>query len=190
MSQDVTQPPVLIFQETNSWCFAAAEQMARTYLGINIPTQYEIAYNSLMAQVNAAAPPYFAQWNNASAIDLLANIIADITPGQLAISGNLPNHASSRVNLVKNTYGAFNHTACGGTMSNVFSQANFRAEIEADRIVVIGNAIHYYVVYGYDDRNGFNLKVRDPWPTGVGGQLTIIPYTTFDGWAGKTVIRF
>ncbi|MBI9075790.1 MAG: hypothetical protein JEZ02_10295 [Desulfatibacillum sp.] len=190
MSKDVNNPPALVAQETGAWCFAAAEQMARAYFGLLPISQYEIAYNSLMGLVAAQAPPHFNQWNIASMADLLANITTNITPTQVAQSGQPPNPLSQRVALVRATYGAFNNVPFNGSISNVCTPGNFRADIEANKIVVIGNAIHYYIVYGYDDRDGFVLKVRDPWPPGVGGQATTIDYDTFNAWASKVAIRF
>lgn len=190
MSKDVNNPPILVAQETGAWCFAAAEQMARAFFHLPAMSQYDIAYNSLMIQVAAMAPPYFANWNNATMADLLANITDDITPAQLAISGNPPNPLSQRVNMVQNTYGAFNPVPFPANVGNVATPGNFRADIEANKIVVIGSFIHYYVVFGYDDRAGFNLKARDPMPVGVGRANAVIPYDAFNAWGGKVVIRF
>ena len=191
MSKDVNAPPALIAQQTPYWCFAAAEQMARAYYGLPVLTQYEIAYNSLMQLVGAVAPPHFVNWSNAALIDLMNGVDADVTPAQVAVSGNPPNPHSERVRLVHGTMGAFNIAPfVGATLGGQATQGNFRADIEANKIVVVGNHIHYYVMYGYDDINGFDLKVRDPMPVGVGGLAVTIPYTAFNGWLAKVVIRF
>ncbi|ACL04562.1 hypothetical protein [Desulfatibacillum aliphaticivorans] len=191
MSRDVNVPPALVAQQTGAWCFAAAEQMARAYYGLPVLNQYEIAYNSLMQLVGAMAPPHLANWNNATLLDLMNGVVADITPAQLAVSGNPPNPNSQRVALVQNTMGAFNIAPfAGASLGGQATQGNFRADIEANKIVVIGNFIHYYVVYGYNDINGFDLKVRDPMPTGVGGLSTAVPYANFNAWHAKVVIRF
>ena len=180
MPNTVANPPALIAQQTPAWCFAAAELMARTYYGLATPGQYDVARASVMLLVAAQAPPTYTQWNQATLNDLLSN--QDENHGA--------NLLSERVQLVRNSYGAINHDATAGQLSNDYTQSNFRADIDSNNIVIIGNAIHYYVVYGYDDRRDFMLQVRDAWPVGVGGQQTAIPYAQFAGWGYRVVINF
>ncbi|GFZ93449.1 hypothetical protein [Dyella caseinilytica] len=180
MPKTVTNPPALIAQETPAWCFAAAELMARNYYGLGAPSQYAIARASLMQLVAAQAPPTFAQWNDAVFDDLLS--------GEQENGG--ANLNSEQVQLIRNSYGAVNHAAINGRLQNNYTPGNFRADIDSGNIVIIGSAIHYYVVYGYDDTNNFTLLVRDPWPAGVGGQRQRVAYDDFVNWAGRTAISF
>ncbi len=180
MSNNVNNPPALIAQETPAWCFAAAELMARNFYGLGTPTQYAIARASIMGLVGAQAPPTFAQWNQATMSDLLND----------QDENNGANLLSERVQLVRNTYGAIDHTAINGRMRDNYTVNEFKADIDSNNIVVIGTAIHYYVVYGYDDAKDFTLRVRDPWPANVGGQAATIPYAQFLGWNGRVVIKF
>lgn len=178
----VNNPPGLIPQQTPAWCFAAAEQMARSYYGIQVPSQYDIARASVMTLVNAQAPPTFGQWNDATEYDLLNNEDEN--------NGN--NMDSARVQLVRNSYGAFNYAAVNGRMTNNYTIDNFKADIDNNHIVVIGTAIHYYVVYGYDATPPDNLilLVRDPWPAGRGGATQRVFWSEFNNWNNKVVIYF
>lgn len=180
MPNTVPNPPALIAQRTPAWCFAAAELMARSYYGLDMPSQFDIARASVMLLVGAQAPPTFAQWSQATENDLLS--------GQNEEDG--ANLLSDRVQLVRNSYGAINHAAINGRLGNDYTAANFRTDIDNANIVIIGNAIHYYVVYGYDESADFALLVRDPWPTDVGGQQTTILYKTFAAWNNRVVISF
>lgn len=180
MPKTVNHPPALIAQETAAWCFAAAELMARNYLGLATPTQYAIARASLLQLVAAQAPPVFAQWNDA--------VLNDLLNGQEENDG--ANYHSERVQLIRNSYGAVNHAAINGRLQGNYTPGNFRADIDSNRIVIIGSAIHYYVVYGYEDGDNFTLLVRDPWPANVGGQAQRVAYDSFVNWNGRTVISF
>jgi hypothetical protein len=182
MSRNVNNPPVLVPQQTVAWCFAAAEVMARAYRNLPVRTQYQIARDFIMARVNAQDPVIFNQWNEAGEIDLLAN----------EVENDGANLNSRCVQLIRSTYGAVNEGNLGGTLVNNYTVDNFRADIDANRIVIIGNHIHYYVVYGYNDTVGkdFTLLVRDSWPANVGGQLQTITHAVFSGWAHKAVIHF
>ena len=160
MPKTVTHPPALIAQETPCWCFAAAELMARNYRGLATPSQYAIARTNLLQLVAAQAPPTFAQWNDA--------VFADLLAGQEENDG--ANLNSARVQLIRNSWGSVNDGAIGGRVLGNYTPGNFRADIDSNNIVIIGSALHYYVVYGYEDGDNFNLLVRDPWPAGVGGQ--------------------
>jgi Peptidase_C39 like family len=176
----VNNPPALIAQQTGAWCFAAAELMARNYYGLDTPSQYEIARASLMALVEAEDPIPFQQWNAAGLNDLLNNQEED--------NGN--NLNSERVQLVRNNYGAINHDAINGRLAADFAFEAFKVAINSNKIVIIGNAIHYFVVYGYDEQKAPKLLVRDPWPANVGGQQTEILYATFAAWNNRVVIHF
>ncbi|MBI9075791.1 MAG: hypothetical protein JEZ02_10300 [Desulfatibacillum sp.] len=188
MSRTVTNPPPLIAQETPAWCFAAAEQMARKYLGLDVPSQFKLAYDCLMVLVNAQLNPHFTNYMVACISDAFNNVTADSTPALVALSGNQPNPNSQLVGLISNTWGFVNHNNLNGTMYNACTPQQFWTEIQANRIVIIGSANHYYVVYGYEDTANapFMLLVRDP----MGGHAASIPFTTFNGWANKVVIRF
>ncbi|GLQ93155.1 papain-like cysteine protease family protein [Dyella acidisoli] len=181
MPNTVPNPPALIAQETPAWCFAAAELMARNYYGLTTPSQYEIARTSVIRLVDAGAKPTLEQWNSATTYDLLAN--------QQENGG--ANLNSARVQLIRTNWGAIYPNDIGGHFEANYTQENFRADIDAGEIVIIGTAIHYYVVYGYEDNgNNFTLLVRDPWPAGVGGQLQRVRYDDFANWLGRTIISF
>ena len=192
MSRTVNNPPPLIAQETGAWCFAAAEQMARKYLGLNVPSQFKLAFDCLMVLVNAQIQPQIVNYFAACLSDAFNQVANDSTPAQVIQSGNQPNPNSQVVGLIRNTWGFVNHNNINGTMFNTCTPQDFWNDIQANRIVIIGSANHYYVVYGYEDTVSaqFNLLVRDPWPMNVGGQHASIPYATFNAWSHKVVIRF
>lgn len=181
MPRNVANPPALVAQQTTAWCFAAAEQMVRGYRNTPTLTQYQIARQNVMALVEAKSSPTFDQWNSAVQYDLLNN--------QEEEGGE--NLGSRRVQLIRNHYGALNHDAVGGIMTGNYTPEQFISDIDDDKIVVIGNAIHYYVVYGYDGSpSDLRLNVLDPWPAGRGGQNQTLPYSTFSAWSDKIVIHF
>ncbi|MGO8868040.1 MAG: hypothetical protein ACLQME_16225 [Alphaproteobacteria bacterium] len=182
MSNNVNNPPALVPQETAAWCFAAAELMARNFYNLATPTQYAIARASVMLLVEAQAPPTYAQWSQATEDDLVNN--QDENGGA--------NRQSQRVQLVRNAYGAIIPAAIHGQMTNDYTELQFKADIDDSDIVIIGNAIHYYVVYGYDDTDpkNFTLRVRDPWPRNVGGQRQTIPHSELATWNNRVVIHF
>ncbi|SHJ10781.1 hypothetical protein SAMN02745216_01043 [Desulfatibacillum alkenivorans DSM 16219] len=190
MSRDVTGPPGLVAQETGAWCFAAAEQMVRAYLNMEVPSQYGIAYASLMLLISQGDPDLLLAWSTAAETDLLLEVDDDITPEQLEVSGNPPNPDSERVAMVKRTYGIFNHWDLGGAISSSCLPRDFREDIGSDKLVVIGNRNHYYVVYGYTDAGPFILRARDPFPPGLGAGTRLIPWGDFNVWEYKVVIRF
>jgi hypothetical protein len=181
MPNTVNNPPALIAQQASGWCYVAAELMARIYYGFPVDTQYNIARRSVIALANVPVPEIRTAWLNATA--------ADYASGQDEQNG--ANLASARVDVVRTQWGAINYDAIGGYIVTDCSQQDFRDDIAQNKIVIIGNALHYYVVYGYDDSKDFTLLVRDPWPPGGGGQTTTIPYNTFVGWGtDRLIIRF
>lgn len=181
MPNTVPNPPALIAQEAPAWCFVAAELMARNYYGLATPSQYAIARTNVIRMVDAEAQPTFGQWNDATEYDLL-------TDQQENGGANLN---SARVQLVRGNWRAIYPNDIGGRFEANYTQGNFRADIDAGEIVIIGTAIHYYVVYGYEDTgNNFTLLIRDPWPASVGGQLQRVRYDNFVNWPGRTIISF
>lgn len=153
----VAQPPSLIAQETTAWCYAAAEQMVRRYYGLPDDSQWTIA-ERLCSGLASLDPEFQERW-------VLA-MSSDESTGQQPESGK--NQKSEIVRLVRGKYGALNVEGTGGRYVQLDATL-VREQIDANRIFVIGNAIHYYVVYGYDD-GGSTMLVRDPWPAGTGGQ--------------------
>lgn len=178
----VKKPPTLVPQETGAWCFAAAEQMVRRYFGLAVPTQYEIAraFTSALAEVD---PALQEQWQLASAMD------ESSVPPQLENGG--ANLSSQVVRLVQSQWGVLDQDATGGRFIDSLDEATVRQEIDNDRILVVGNSIHYYVAYGYEGAgNSFKLLVLDPWPAGVGGQQDHVTLPEYQGWVNRLAIRF
>ena len=190
MSRDVTNPPDLVAQETGAWCFAAAEQMVRAYGNMEVPSQYSIAYASLMLLLGQGDPEVVNSWADAGETDLLLGVDEDITPAQLEESGNAPNPDSERVAMVRRTHGIFNHWDLAGRFCYPCLPRDIQEDIGADKLVVIGTRIHYYVVYGYSDAGPFILRARDPFPPGRGAETRLIPWGDFNEWEYKVVIRF
>ncbi len=179
---DVPNPPSLIAQETGAWCFAAAEQIVRAYYELEERTQYEIAraFTSARALVEAELG---VEWQTAVLMDATAE------PPELEEGG--ANLNSAVVQLVRSEYGVFNQDATGGAIVGLLTEGIVRAEIDVDRVLVIGNSIHYYVVIGYDGAgDDFRLHVLDPWPPGGGGQRDWVTFAEFQGWVNKVAITF
>jgi len=176
---NVTNPPALAPQQTGAWCFAAAEVMVRAYYNLPTMTQYDIARAALWAlsRVDAGEQD---QWDLAEALDQSLN--------QNENGG--ANMASQIVQLVRSHYGALNNTATNGHFFNgVLAAADVRGQIDADKIFVIGNPIHYYVVYGYEN-NGDTMTLLDSWPANVGGLRTQMTLTEFGALSNKLAIFF
>ena len=174
----VKNPPALVAQETGAWCFAAAEQMVRSFFGFAARTQYQIA-RQLAASRGLVDPNFIEQWQLALALDESAN----------QPDNNGANNASQVVQLVRATYGTINDADTHGRFVENLSAADIRGEIDANRIFVIGNAIHFYVVYGYED-NGNTMLVRDPWPPNHGGQNSRVTLATYQDWDNRIAIFF
>jgi hypothetical protein len=173
----VSQPPRLIAQQTTAWCFAAAEQMVRRYYGLPDDSQWTIA-DRLCRGLAALDPGFQERW-------VLAISMDEFT-GQQPQGGN--NLSSAVVGLVRNQYGAVNVEATGGRYLPLTAKL-VREQIDANRIFVIGTAIHYYVVYGYDD-DGSTLLVRDPWPKGTGGLTSKLTLAEFGAEKDRVAIVY
>jgi hypothetical protein len=178
----VTNPPTLVPQETGAWCFAAAEQMVRAYLGLEVRTQYEIA-RAFTAARAVVDPTLQEPWQMAVAMDESSN------PPQAENGG--ANDSSQVVQLVRAQWGVFDQDATDGTFIDALDEVTVREEIDHDRIVVVGNPIHYFVVFGYEGTGvGFELLVLDPWPAGQGGQRDSVKLSEYLRWEGRLAIRF
>ncbi|PSS64534.1 hypothetical protein C6558_13755 [Ensifer sp. NM-2] len=176
----VSNSPTLIAQETPSWCFAAAEVMVRQYYGLQQMSQYEIARASTAALAEADLS-LAEKWDLAQVLDSSADVTEDV--GE--------NHKSKIVELVRGQWNAFNHDATGGQFIAKPTWEDVRAEIDNDRVFVVGSTIHYYVVSGYsDDGKGRRLWVQDPWPAGRGGQKSFLLFDEFLDAEGKACIVF
>ena len=180
MPTTVPRPPALIAQETPAWCFAAAELMARNYYGLATPTQYAIARASLVALVDAQDQVITALWS--SAIDYDRDNHQDERDGA--------NLDSAVVELIRNTYGTVNYDAINGYIARSYNPQDIRGDIDQGNILIIGNANHFFIVYGYDDTGDFTLLLRDPWPAGRGGAQQSIRHDDFMRWNFRLVIRF
>ena len=179
---DVSHPPELVAQETGAWCFAAAEQMARAYYGLEERSQYEIArgFTSARAVIDSGLQ---MEWQTAVLLDSTAE------PPEREEGGT--NLSSAVVQLVRSQYGVFDQDATGGTFVSNLTEELVRREIDADRILVIGNSIHYYVVIGYEGAGkSFVMRVLDPWPPGVGGQATTVGIGSYEEWSNRIAIKF
>ena len=181
MENDVTNPPVLVAQETGAWCFAAAEVMVRAYRNLPPMSQYAIARRSTVS-LAALDPAVGERWELAQALD------ASVDPPQQENGG--ANLNSEVVQVVRTQWNAFDDAATGGHFPATDLTADMvRGEIDADRIFVIGTAIHYYVVYGYAN-DGNVMKLRDPWPVGTGGFTTTMTLQHFLALQGHVTIFF
>ncbi len=176
--REVQNPPALTAQETPAWCFAAAEVMVRRYYGLQEATQYAIARRSLEA-LASLDPDVQEAWELAAVLDQSGQV--DENNGR-----NMNSHI---VQLVRTRWNAFDNAATGGRFITGLTTDMVRTEIDNNRIFVIGNAIHYYVVYGYSE-DGEVLHLRDPWPSGRGGERTRITLRELQSVRGSVVIFF
>ncbi|HEV7309256.1 papain-like cysteine protease family protein [Ensifer sp.] len=175
----VAHPPALVPQETGAWCFAAAEVMVRSYRGLTAYTQYQIARRITFALAELD-PEVQEHLEFAQAMDQ--------STGQQESGG--ANLSSEVVQLIRSQWNAFDNAATGGQFASAdLTAVQVKAEIDNNRIFVIGNAYHYYVVYGYED-DGKTLLLRDPWPQGVGGMTARMSLANFLQIAGRVVIVF
>ena len=176
----VTNPPTLEVQETPSWCFAAAEQMILRYYGHAPLSQYAIARSCVAARAAAGDPEgnVANRWEVATGAD--ARLGHDEADGR--------NLHSEVVKLVRSQWGIVGHEALGGRyLRGPLDRTIAHDEIDADRIFLLANQIHFYVVYGYE---GDTLFVLDPWPAGKGGKTSEISLATVAGWPNGTTILF
>lgn len=150
----VKNPPKLVLQETPSWCFAAAEVMIRAYYNQASLSQYAIARSATEALAQAE-PNVQLQWVQALSYD---------QEHKVAENGgaNLQSHI---VQLVRSQWNSFNHDATGGHFVQNLTPEQVLTEIASDRIFVVGNLYHYYVVYGCSE-DGKTLYARDPYGQG------------------------
>lgn len=65
---DVKNPPLLVAQETQSWCFAAAEVMVWNYFGLPNLSQYAIA-RRITENLAALDPEVQEKWELALMMD-------------------------------------------------------------------------------------------------------------------------
>ncbi len=175
---NVQNPPALVAQETPSWCFAAAEMMIRTYYGLPDLSQYDIA-RRITQNLAALDPEVQEKWEVALMMDQSLDVQEE--------SGT--NSDSRLVQLVRTQWNAFDHTATNGYFVPDLTAELVRKEIDNNRVFVVGNAIHYYVVYGYS-HDGNLLDVRDPWPSGRGGSRTQIELKELVSQEGQVAILF
>ncbi|WP_341487743.1 hypothetical protein [Pararhizobium sp. A13] len=176
---EVKNPPALVAQATGAWCFAAAEVMVRSYRNLPAMSQYAIARRNLLSLAELD-PAVQEQWETAQALD------ASATPPRQENGG--ANMESAVVQLVRSEYNAFDNASTGGQFMQL-SAATVLAEIENNRIFVVGTSIHYYVVYGCNV-DGTTLLVRDPWPAGQGGLATEISLAVLLNTVGHVAISF
>lgn len=175
---DVKNPPLLVAQETQSWCFAAAEVMVRNCFGLPNLSQYVIA-RRITENLAALDPEVQEKWELALMMDQSLDLQED--------GGT--NSSSHLVQLVRSQWNAFDHTSTSGYFVPDLTAELVRKEIDNNRVFVIGNAIHYYVVYGYSE-NGNVLHLRDPWPAGRGGSTTQMRLKELVSLKGSVTIFF
>ncbi|MGF6157541.1 hypothetical protein M2267_002800 [Ensifer sp. KUDG1] len=175
----VLHPPPLVPQGSAAWCFAAAEAMVRSFRNLPAVSQYDIARRSTFA-LASLDPAVQERLQIAQALDLSTD--------QLENDG--ANRNSQVVQLVRTQWNAFDNATTGGHFLNVPLTAQaVKTEIDNNRIFVIGNAYHYYVVYGYEN-DGNTLLLRDPWPEGVGGLTPQMSLANFLQLPGRVAILF
>ncbi len=175
---DVANPPALVAQETPAWCFAAAEVMVRSYRHLEARSQYAIA-RRITESLAALDPDVKERWDLVVALDASA--------GRPEDGG--ANRNSDVVQLVRAQWNAFDNAATDGRFVQDLTPELVQGEIDHNRIFVVGTTIHYYVVYGYSD-NGSTLRIRDPWPPGVGGTRISITLAEFEKIPNHVVIFF
>lgn len=174
----VKNPPALVAQETPNWCFAAAEVMVREYYGLATLTQYEIAKKCTNAR---------ALLENILNEELTIARVQDVSLQAQELDGD--NLNSYVVQAMRKQRNAFDHISCGGKFVSRLTAEVAKGEIDSDRIFVVGNTTHYFVVYGYSD-DGATLHVLDPLPVGRGGKRTTLTLKELVGSEGNVTILF
>lgn len=177
----VDKPVPEVPQQTEVWCFAAAEQMVRSYYGLARKTQYQIARAYTAARARIEYETLGKEWQ--AAVD------ADEQDGELEDGGD--NLKSAVVLLVRSKRGSIVLDDLGGKYIPELTADIIKEEIDNNRIFVIGSASHFYVVYGYDEgEDGIEMLVRDPYPPVIGGARTRISLAAFKQMDGRAAIRF
>ncbi|MDO1581773.1 papain-like cysteine protease family protein [Rhizobium oryzicola] len=152
--KSVKSPPKLVLQETSSWCFAAAEVMIRAYYKKPSLSQYDIARSATEARAQADLDLQL-KWVQALSFD---------EENKLLENGG-GNDKSHIVQLVRREWNSFNQDATGGHFVQNLTPEKVLEEIANNRVFVVGNDVHYYVVYGCSE-DGKTLYARDPYETG------------------------
>ncbi|MBD9571879.1 papain-like cysteine protease family protein [Ensifer sp. ENS08] len=176
----VRNPPSLIPQETGSWCFAAAEAMVRAYYRLPTLSQYEIARASTEA-LSRTGTRITEQWEMARALDDSMGVAED---GGRNLNSNV-------VQLVRGQWNSFSQEVARAYFIKDPQWDDIRREIENDRILVVGNANHYFVVIGYSEEDGVQeLLVLDPLPVGRGGNRSLLSFDELLSIEGHACIAF
>lgn len=133
-------------QGTPAWCFAAAEQIAQSAFGVAV-TQAQIAHDVLMARGAA-------QDNSQGAVtyyDGVQNLFAlnGLNDASWASVGALVTIDSTLNNIHRGAWGQPPLTGRTATAGGALTNAQITATIDADGLVLAGNAMHWKVIYGY-----------------------------------------
>ena len=150
----VANPPKLVLQETPNWCFAAAEAMIRAYYSLASLSQYAIARRATEARA-PVDEQLELKWALAQSYDEANN-------QQENGGANLQSHI---VQLVRAEWNVVDNEAIGGYNVPKLTPEQVLEEIANDRVFVVGNRYHYYVVYGCSE-DGKTLYARDPYGKG------------------------
>lgn len=163
-------------QQTNSWCFAAAEAIVQAGFGAGI-TQAEIAHNVLRDRG-------LGQDNTQHAVDYaerlqelcLANGVNDMSWASVSV---LVTTDQTLNGYLRNSWGTpqlTNRTYTGGGQLTADA---IITTLDANGLVMSGNNIHWKVIYGYRrfSDGSVQLRVYDPW----NGTAALQPAQTVTG---------
>jgi hypothetical protein len=156
-----------LHQEAPGWCFAAAEQMVQRAFGTTI-TQAEIAHNILLARgrnqdPSGSAGGYYAGLRAINNQHDLANL--NWATVAVYVRGN-----QTLLTMLETEYGNPPLAGRTHTRDNVPNAARIVSTIDAGGLVMIGDRIHWKIVYGYASGptgEVSSYRVYNPWQRGT-----------------------
>ncbi len=154
-------------QATTSWCFAAAEHLVHRAFGPP-PSQDEIAHNCMLARGEIGDSkgnvPAYCEGLQVLASSFGLGDLSWATVGAYVTSDQTLN------NLLRHEKGQPQLTGRTFTRTDAPNAARIVRTLDAGGLVIIGDQIHWKVVYGYrSDAQGniTSYRVYNPWGTGT-----------------------
>uniref|UniRef100_A8M7D7 Peptidase C39-like protein n=1 Tax=Salinispora arenicola (strain CNS-205) TaxID=391037 RepID=A8M7D7_SALAI len=149
-------------QLTGSWCFAAAEVTAQRGFGNNSISQEQVAHEVLMARADAGDYTQHSReysegvrllWATNSRNDTSWASVHDLVNGNPTLRGYL-----------ENSWGQPRLSGRTTVMSGRIQSDVIKQTLDRDGLVLTGNALHWKVIYGYQEwsDNSLSYRVYDP----------------------------
>lgn len=150
-------------QETDSWCFAAAEVTAQRGFGNNSISQEQIAHEVLMARAAAGDDLAHAQDYLQRVQQLQGTNSPDDT--SWASLRDLVNSDQTLRGYLENSWGQPMLSGRTVQMGGRIHSDVIKQTLDSDGLVLTGNDVHWKVIYGYKEWSDLSLRYRvyDPW---------------------------